>query len=239
MTTWQDVISDFKAEKKEYKGAAATLVLMYLMVIGKGYSYNMAMEFEKGITEKNGWDTTKIHYLRKLRDQNQLHVLLSKMEDRGLIVSAKMDSGRKHRYYCINPRVLIESPDTTSCKYDSAFCTNRGKDPCDRSPKIREERLQMAKEFLNAQRCSDVEFFFKRWSSINTFNFVAFQQLLKDQAKAICFETIFRENRVRRIGEQNRIRLLRYDVMVGRPSQSVVHLQDAPTFNEDDRGPTT
>jgi len=190
MTTWQDVISDFKAEKAEYDGAAATLVLMYLAVTGKDYAYNMAQKFEKGITNENGWNEERKKYLRKLNDRNQLNILLPKMEKSGLLKSEKMDSGRKNRYYYINPRIFIEGPDATSCGFDLAIFTSRGKSPCSKSPIIREDRLQLAEEFRNAQRYSDLEPFFKRWSSIKIFNFSTFQQFLKSQAKRTCWKTI-------------------------------------------------
>jgi hypothetical protein len=181
MTTWQDVISDFKAEKAEYDGAAATLVMMYLAVTGKDYAYNMAKEFREGITEKNGWSEERKNDLRKLRDQNQLHVLLSKMEKKGLIVSQKMNSGRKTRYYRINPLICMGGPNSEPCKIPG-YCISRGKVPCSRTPKIYEERLQLAQDFLNEQSDSNVEPFFKRWSSIKVFDFSSFQQFLRDEA---------------------------------------------------------
>jgi hypothetical protein len=106
MVTWQKAIKEFKAEKQDHDGEAATIILMYLAIKRKDYPYHMASIFKKELKKENGWDEDKLKYLRSLKDKNQLTILLPKMEKKGFLESIKEQSKRLSRNYSVKTEIL-------------------------------------------------------------------------------------------------------------------------------------
>lgn len=184
MITWQERIKEFRAEKSEYHGAAATLVLMFLAIIGECYAYKMAEKFKEGLTKGNGWDDEQIKYLRSLSDHNQLNVLLPKMEEKGFIISreepikSKKDptenTKRYRRYYRLDPWICVAGPSGKLYPSEGEGCLLHGK-------KV-EEEFYLAADFLVDLIKNDYMHYFKLFSSIRVFDFITFLMLLKDEA---------------------------------------------------------
>jgi len=59
--TWEDIIKEFKAKRKEGDGFAATLALLYL-TFDEAHPYNMAKTFRKHLREENGWNKEILYH---------------------------------------------------------------------------------------------------------------------------------------------------------------------------------
>ena len=164
--TWQDVIREFKTKSLEGHGAAAVLVLIYL-VYGEDYPYNMAKFFKDNLSEKKGWKPEQLKHFKKLLDLSQLQTLLTNMRNKELLLSQYV--GDRH-YFRINPRILFFAA--------SRYC----------SWHQREAETQWVKNdlkiyrFLGALKTRDRLSYFKRWSTIELFDFITFYECLAHDA---------------------------------------------------------
>jgi hypothetical protein len=167
MAHWQDKLLEFKAEKEKNDGAAAALVLMYLAIAGTDYPYNMAKEFKKGIVKENNWKEEQIKYLRKLKDVNQLGILLSDMKEKRLVKSYQNDKDIRI-YYHLDPWIFVQDP-------NGYICPSRMRNF--------EEEYDLFEDFQGWLCKGDCAPYFKPWSSIEIFDFITFLMFLEDEAK--------------------------------------------------------
>lgn len=169
MRSWQEVLKGFKAERPEYDGAKACLVLMYLAVAGEEIPYRMAKNFKAGIVQENGWNADQIYYLRSLIDENQLRVLLREMEKKNLVVSRKEPRTpvTAYHYYRLDPWICVHGPG----------------EPCALHANQIKEEFYLAVNFLYVDMVSDEYMrYFKIWRSIKVFDFITFLMFLRDEA---------------------------------------------------------
>lgn len=177
--TWQDIIKGFKAKKGKGDGMAATLVLLYLS-LGEDFPYNMAKSFTSNLRAEDGWDEEFLEYVKKLKDTNQLSVLMKEMEHKGLLISEKKMKGRRQRFYKINPEIIYMS-ETTEIEQQVRHFTLGG--IC---RGIREkEDPEATNELLDALARQDRLVYFKKWKNINDYDFIYFLDFLAQEAKVL------------------------------------------------------
>jgi hypothetical protein len=175
-TTWQDIIKGFKAKKKKGDGAAATLVLLYLS-LGKDFPYNMAKSFNINLTRETGWDEGVLEYVKKLKDKNQLSVLMKEMEEKGLLISEKETKGRRKRFYRINPKIIYRA-ETTEAEWKFGFA---GIETIVRY-KEKEDPEEINK-LLNALEKQDRCVYYYKWNYLHSYDFIGFLDFLMQEAK--------------------------------------------------------
>jgi hypothetical protein len=165
---WQDVIGEL-----EFYEPAATLILMYLSVMKTDYPYNMAEEFKNGLIKENGWSEKQLKLLNCLRNENQIRPILVKMEEEGLVISAKEPKGRRLRHYSLNIEIV------------STSWTNEGFRKILRPKKTPDSGVgdnEMVGNFLKEQNKNDLVHYLKIWSKIEKFDYITFLGFLKDEA---------------------------------------------------------
>jgi hypothetical protein len=173
---WQEIIKEFTAEEQKGHGFAASLVLMYL-AFGQQYGYKMAEDFKRGLTAENGWKEEQLKYLSKLKDVNQLNVLLNSLEHKGLLISSKEEKGRRRKFFQLHEDIII-----------SSYCMEgvdgliRG---LSKSRFLANEETERALicSFLDALSNRNRETYFSRWSAIEKFDYLTFLGILKEEAK--------------------------------------------------------
>jgi hypothetical protein len=174
--SWQKVIKEFRAEKSESNGFAASLILMYL-AFGKDYPYDMAIKFKKELLPETGWTEEQLKCFSKLKDVNQLNVLLNGMENRGLLKSRKEDKGRRRKYFQLNEDIII-SPFTNEGLDKMIRDIAKSNGSTDNEAKDRDLVLGFLDEL--SKRCRDI--YFGRWSSIEKFDYLTVLGCLKQEA---------------------------------------------------------
>ena len=166
----------FKAERKKGDGVSATLVLLYLS-LGKDFPYNMAKSFSSNLTVENGWDEEIQEYVKKLKDKNQLSVLMKEMEEKGLLVSEKEQKGRRKRFYKINPIIIYISETTETEREARDFCL----DLIFRGDRVKKDPEEIEK-LMDALENQDCKFYYKKWNKMNFYDFISFLNFLEQEA---------------------------------------------------------
>ena len=170
--TWQDVIREFKTKSSKGHGAAAILVLMYL-TFGEDYPYHMATFFAENLSVKNGWKDGQLNYFKKLLDLNALQTLLASMGKKKLLCSHYIkEEGRKRHYFALNPIVLCFSDSTLG------YCPIHQRDAKMKWEKDNSKVNQFLIALGNRDRLSN----FKRWNTIELFDFITFYEFLMHEA---------------------------------------------------------
>jgi hypothetical protein len=195
---WSDKIRSFKAKPKGSRGFVPVLLLMYLS-LGKDHGYRMAKILRNGISEKNGWDASRIEIFRSIRDRSQLQRILNRMEEQNLLLSEKGIP----KFFRLNPEIL-RNPNGSAKYYKAPMlslrpqvtfrCPKCGFEVESRRRNIHHgvfeipedliaELLISLSEKTNAKNVEDpYSTYFKKWSNIESFDFTAFINFLKAEA---------------------------------------------------------
>jgi oligoribonuclease NrnB/cAMP/cGMP phosphodiesterase (DHH superfamily) len=199
LKSWQEIIKEFKAQKPEYDGAAAALILMYLAVIGEDYPYQMAKRFEEGLIAENGWDEVKLKFLRSLKKESQLRTRLKEMVEKGLLVSRKEQqkyTQKFYHYYSLDPWIFVH--------YQGEHC------PIPQHKKQINDEFFLAAEFQVSIFKDDVKPYFKSWSSLARFDFITFLIFLMNEAEEIKNEKMVKllDHHINRISRQEEFKAI-------------------------------
>jgi hypothetical protein len=180
MSSWHAVIKEFKAEKEEHNGEAATLALMYLAIKGEDSAYRMAKFFRNELIAEKGWTEDQMRYLGPLTHQSQLGTLFSRMEMSGFVRSRKKQTGRRNRFYILNEDIILYP---FNDEFFQKLHDNRLK-----SKGIYVDGAEAksdARAFLNELRKKDIAFYLRKWSVIEKFDFLTFLAFLSDEAREL------------------------------------------------------
>lgn len=183
--SWQEIIKEFRAEEGEHDGFAASLLLMYLS-LGEDTAYNAAKEFKKNLLTENGWDPRTLRAMRKVKDPNQLNILMNDMEQKGLLLSKKETTGRRRRFFRLDPMIIYFTETTNKGReiarllavYSSGF--DEAAD------------AEAISGLLKMLEKNDRKEFFKIWSQIATFDFIHFLKFLLQEATKLKMERAIR-----------------------------------------------
>jgi hypothetical protein len=175
--SWQEIIKGFTAEEEKGHGVAASLVLMYL-AFGQRHAYKMAKDFQKGLTVENGWKEGQLKFISKLKDVNQLHMLLDGMEKKGFLKSYKEEKGRRQRYFRLNEDIII-SPYSNEGLDEMLRELSKSKGFQANEEKERDS----IPRFLDELSERSVDIYFNRWSKIERFDYLTFLGFLKKEAQ--------------------------------------------------------
>lgn len=179
----------------------ASLVLMYL-ALGEDNAYNMEKVFTNGITKKNGWNKEQEEAFRSLKDKNQLHTLLERMEEVGFLISEKSPSGRKQRNFRLNPAILISPDGSENYQLGKEVIISDNEDGTTTTKEINNQfygregilRIpdELINEFLNKLKDENKEINFKQWSQFAYINFYFFIFFLYGKSREYEMYELFR-----------------------------------------------